>query len=68
MPAKKAEASLPKGKTSTAKKGKTSAYNDYMKVQLALSKEQHPEKSHAIRFKEIAKSWAVSPENPKNRK
>ena len=28
---------------------------DYMKVQLALSKEQHPEKSHAIRFKEIAK-------------
>lgn len=26
-----------------------------MKVQLALSKEQHPEKSHAIRFKEIAK-------------
>ncbi|KAK1925807.1 hypothetical protein DB88DRAFT_509461 [Papiliotrema laurentii] len=58
-----------------AKKGgakKTSAYNDYMKVQLAKLKAEQ-EKSgkkaeHKENFKTVAQMWAKAPENPKNKK
>ncbi|CDZ98868.1 YABBY protein [Phaffia rhodozyma] len=44
---------------------KPSAYNQYMKVQLAKLKEKNPEQPHTERFKLVAKMWASAPENPK---
>ncbi|WWD18532.1 hypothetical protein CI109_102985 [Kwoniella shandongensis] len=52
--------------------GKPSAYNEYMKVQLAKLKADN-EKSgktndHKDNFKKVAESWKTAPENPKNKK
>ncbi|PWY97875.1 hypothetical protein BCV70DRAFT_166028 [Testicularia cyperi] len=50
-----------------AKKGKSSAYNKYMKDQLAKLKADKPNMAHKERFKLAATSWASSKENPKNK-
>ncbi|KAJ1575862.1 hypothetical protein NDA11_000606 [Ustilago hordei] len=50
-----------------AKKGKSSAYNKYMKDQLAKLKTEKPSITHKERFKLAATSWASSKENPKNK-
>ncbi|OXC65189.1 hypothetical protein AYX13_05669 [Cryptococcus neoformans] len=52
--------------------GQPSAYNIYMKVQLAKLKEEQ-EKSgkkidHKENFKKVAADWKTAPENPKNKK
>ncbi|ODO10044.1 hypothetical protein I350_02269 [Cryptococcus amylolentus CBS 6273] len=61
-------------KTTAGKKraGAPSAYNVYMKVQLAKIKEEQ-EKSgkksdHKENFKKVAAEWKNAPENPKNKK
>lgn len=60
---------MPPKKTGAAgaKKGKTSAYNKYMKEQLAKLKTEKPQLEHRERFKLAATSWASSKENPKNK-
>ncbi|CBQ71283.1 conserved hypothetical protein [Sporisorium reilianum SRZ2] len=60
---------MPPKKTAAAgaKKAKTSAYNKYMKEQLAKLKNDKPAMSHKERFKLAATSWASSKENPKNK-
>lgn len=60
---------MPPKKTAAAgaKKGKTSAYNKYMKEQLAKLKTEKPQLAHKERFKLAATSWAASKENPKNK-
>lgn len=60
---------MPPKKTAAAgaKKGKTSAYNKYMKEQLAKLKTEKPQLAHKERFKLAATSWASSKENPKNK-
>lgn len=60
---------MPPKKTGAAgaKKGKSSAYNKYMKDQLAKLKTEKPSMSHKERFKLAATSWASSKENPKNK-
>ncbi|TYJ58563.1 hypothetical protein B9479_000773 [Cryptococcus floricola] len=68
------DASTAKAKTTAGKKraGAPSAYNVYMKVQLAKIKEEQ-EKSgkksdHKENFKKVAAEWKNAPENPKNKK
>ncbi|CCF49121.1 uncharacterized protein UDID_08529 [Ustilago sp. UG-2017a] len=60
---------MPPKKTGAAgaKKGKSSAYNKYMKDQLAKLKTEKPSITHKERFKLAATSWASSKENPKNK-
>lgn len=60
---------MPPKKTGAAgaKKGKSSAYNKYMKDQLAKLKAEKPTMPHKERFKLAATSWASSKENPKNK-
>ncbi|KAE9409192.1 hypothetical protein BT96DRAFT_913365 [Gymnopus androsaceus JB14] len=57
-PAKKTKAKGGGGK-------KLTAYNRYMKVQLAKLKEDEPDMTHAERFKLATGSWKNAPENPK---
>ncbi|PWN30371.1 hypothetical protein BDZ90DRAFT_229391 [Jaminaea rosea] len=60
---------MPPKKTSSAGgKKKVSPYNLYMKEQLAKLKTSHPNLSHKERFQQVAKDWAKSPANPKNKK
>ncbi|KAJ1021435.1 hypothetical protein NDA13_005476 [Ustilago tritici] len=59
--------SLSKTGAAGAKKGKSSAYNKYMKDQLAKLKTEKPSITHKERFKLAATSWASSKENPKNK-
>ncbi|KAG8843509.1 hypothetical protein FRB96_004016 [Tulasnella sp. 330] len=47
-------------------KKKASAYNVFMKNELAKLKAKNPEQPHKERFKEAAGGWAKSKENPKN--
>lgn len=48
----------PKAKRPAAKKKrKPSAYNVYMKKELARLKKKHPRSKHAVLFKRAAKSW-----------
>jgi hypothetical protein len=48
----------PKAKRSPAKKKrKPSAYNEYMKKELARLKKKHPRSKHSVLFKRAAKSW-----------
>ncbi|KAJ1604139.1 hypothetical protein NDA14_002350 [Ustilago hordei] len=51
---------MPPKKTGAAgaKKGKSSAYNKYMKDQLAKLKTEKPSITHKERFKLAATSWA----------
>ncbi|EAL21198.1 hypothetical protein CNBD2550 [Cryptococcus deneoformans B-3501A] len=64
---------IAKAKTGGKKRsGQPSAYNIYMKVQLAKLKEEQ-EKSgkkadHKENFKKVAADWKTAPENPKNKK
>ena len=43
-----------------------SAYNQYMKKQLAILKKKHPKTSHTVLFKRAAKSWKRSPERKRS--
>ena len=45
-----------------------SAYNRYMKKELARLKRQHPRMSHQARFKKAAKSWKGSKKKKGGRK
>ena len=45
-----------------------SAYNKYMKKQLAILKKKHPKTSHMALFKKAAKSWKRSPERKRSMK
>ena len=53
-----------------AKKAKRapSAYNKYMKKQLAILKKKHPRSSHQVLFKKAAKSWKRSAERKRSMK
>ncbi|KIO21407.1 hypothetical protein M407DRAFT_126438 [Tulasnella calospora MUT 4182] len=59
-----------KTKSSTSSGGgtkkKASAYNVFMKTELAKLKAKNPDQPHKERFKQAAASWASSKENPKN--
>jgi flagellar motor switch protein FliG len=57
------------GKKVAAKvKRAPSAYNQYMKKQLAILKKKHPKTSHTALFKRAAKSWKRSPERKRSMK
>ena len=45
-----------------------SAYNQYMKKQLAILKKKHPKTSHTVLFKRAAKSWKRSAERKRSMK
>lgn len=60
--AKKAKAIAKKAKRAP------SAYNQYMKKQLAILKKKHPRSSHQVLFKKAAKSWKRSPERKRSMK
>ncbi|KAF9933891.1 hypothetical protein FBU30_004059 [Linnemannia zychae] len=56
-------------KKSTAASGKKlSAYNKFMKAELAKVKTEKPSLNHKEAFKEVAARWKSAPENPKNAK
>ncbi|EIW73517.1 hypothetical protein TREMEDRAFT_56222 [Tremella mesenterica DSM 1558] len=70
---------MPRKQTETAAKakgakktGKSSAYNEYMKVQLAKLKAEQEKTGkkadHKENFKKVAASWKTASENPKNKK
>jgi flagellar motor switch protein FliG len=55
------------GKKVAAKvKRAPSAYNKYMKKQLAILKKKHPKTEHTVLFKRAAKSWKRSPERKRS--
>ena len=57
------------GKKVAAKvKRAPSAYNNYMKKQLAILKKKHPKTDHTVLFKRAAKSWKRSPERKRSMK
>lgn len=60
--AKKAKAVAKKAKRAP------SAYNKYMKKQLAILKKKHPRSSHKVLFKKAAKSWKRSAERKRSMK
>jgi hypothetical protein len=60
--AKKAKAAAKKVKRAP------SAYNMYMKKQLAILKKKHPRSSHSALFKKAAKSWKRSAERKRSMK
>lgn len=45
-----------------------SAYNRYMKKQLAILKKKHPKTAHTVLFKRAAKSWKRSAERKRSLK
>lgn len=45
-----------------------SAYNQYMKKQLAILKKKHPKTAHTVLFKRAAKSWKKSAERKRSMK
>ena len=45
-----------------------SAYNKYMKKQLAILKKKHPRSSHQVLFKRATKSWKRSSERKRSMK
>jgi hypothetical protein len=56
------------GGVATKVKRAPSAYNKYMKKQLAILKKKHPKTSHTALFKKAAKSWKRSPERKRSMK
>lgn len=62
MPVPRKAASGRKGKGA-----KVSAYNVFIRTQLAQPKHEHPDMEHRERFKRAQLRWASAPENPKNR-
>ena len=64
---KKAKPVVKKAKKAAKKvKRAPSAYNKYMKKQLAILKKKHPRSSHQVLFKKAAKSWKRSPERKRS--
>jgi hypothetical protein len=57
--AKRAGKKAVKKAVKTAKRA-PSAYNKYMKKELARLKKKHPKTSHTVLFKKAAKSWTGS--------
>lgn len=71
--AKQVKAGAKKAATSSKKitkkvKRAPSAYNQYMKKQLAILKKKHPKTAHTVLFKRAAKSWKRSPERKRSMK
>ena len=71
--ARQVKAGAKKAATSSKKIAKKvkrapSAYNQYMKKQLAILKKKHPKTSHTVLFKRAAKSWKRSPERKRSMK
>jgi len=69
MPKVATEKKKTKSSTSASSGGakkKASAYNVFMKTELAKLKAKNPEQPHKERFKQAASAWASSKENPKN--
>ena len=71
--AKQVKAGAKKAATSSKKIAKKvkrapSAYNQYMKKQLAILKKKHPKTPHTVLFKRAAKSWKRSPERKRSMK
>lgn len=65
----KSSADKPKAKRTPAKaKRKPSAYNVYMKKELARLKKKHPRSSHSVLFKRAAKSWKRSADRKRSMK
>jgi len=65
----KASTTKPKAKSTPKKKPrKPSAYNVYMKKELARLKKKHPRSSHTVLFKRAAKSWKRSPDKKRSMK
>ena len=63
------ESAKPKAKRTPAKKKrKPSAYNVYMKKELARLKKKHPRSSHTVLFKRAAKSWKRSADRKRSMK
>ncbi|KAG0285706.1 hypothetical protein BGZ96_010102 [Linnemannia gamsii] len=60
------EKSTKKSATGGAKK--LSAYNKFMKTELAKVKVEKPALNHKDAFKEVASRWKTAAENPKNAK
>ncbi|KAG5186999.1 hypothetical protein JKP88DRAFT_235588 [Tribonema minus] len=64
------DAAEPKAKA-PAKKGKgggkkVTAYNTFMKNELAKLKTEKPDLPHSEKFKLVAQRWKTAKENPKN--
>ena len=57
-------------KEKITKKGgrKVSAYNTFIKSEIAKVKKENPELPHKDVFKKAASNWASSPNNPKSKK
>ncbi|KAF1798091.1 yabby protein [Mucor lusitanicus] len=57
-------------KDKIAKKGprKVSAYNSFIKTEIAKVKKDNPDMAHKDVFKKAASNWSHSPENPKSSK
>ncbi|CAG8437932.1 16804_t:CDS:2 [Acaulospora morrowiae] len=53
-------------KRSTGAAKKLSAYNKFMKTELAKVKTENPDLNHKEAFKMVAQRWKDSAENPKN--
>ena len=71
--AKQVKAGAKKAATSSKKIAKKvkrapSAYNQYMKKQLAILKKKHPKTSHTVLFKRAANSWKRSAERKRSMK
>jgi flagellar motor switch protein FliG len=71
--ARQVKAGAKKAATSSKKIAKKvkrapSAYNQYMKKQLAILKKKHPKTSHTVLFKRAAKSWKRSDERKRSMK
>ncbi|KAI3655170.1 hypothetical protein MP638_003353, partial [Amoeboaphelidium occidentale] len=61
---------MPKAEKKEKKEGgpkKPSAYNLFMKDELARVKKDHPNLDHKEAFKKAAGNWKTSPHNPKNK-
>ncbi|CAO3608926.1 unnamed protein product [Mucor fragilis] len=59
--------SIKMAKDKIAKKGtrKVSAYNSFIKTEIAKVKRDNPDMAHKDAFKKAASNWSSSPENPK---
>jgi hypothetical protein len=71
--ARQVKAGATKAATSSKKiarkvKRAPSAYNQYMKKQLAILKKKHPKTDHKVLFKKAANSWKRSPERKRSMK
>lgn len=65
----KPAAAPPKKKTTSSggPKKKLTAYNRFMKTEMARLKEESPSLGHKEIFKQATSNWKDSPSNPKNK-